>query len=272
MKNIIFFFSGTGNCLAVARTMAKKLGDTKVVSILALRENKVIPQHYEKIGFVYPTSYSHAPKIVMDSITGLQFQPDQKIFLIATAGGGCMYALSDVKKQLQPNTKNAVQEFFIPLPGNHIVGFSAYPKFLQNLLFKRAKKTIEKIVNQIQHDIPTKPRKTPPNPEAFLAMQARLNKRLMHVKDIFSTQSEYFTTDACDHCGICEKLCPVQNIKVTSDSVTFGDNCQQCMACIQWCPKRAIFHPNVDLKRKRYHHPDITLNDMLQAVKIPKDI
>lgn len=100
MSNIIFFFSGTGNCLAVARTVAKKLTETKVVSILALRKNKTIPQKYDRVGFVFPTRYSHAPKDIIELVKDLQLYANQKIFLIATAGGACVYALSDMKKQL----------------------------------------------------------------------------------------------------------------------------------------------------------------------------
>lgn len=271
MSNIIFYFSGTGNSLAVASAVAEKLTDTEVVSIISLRENKIIPQHYEKIGFVYPTCFSHAPKIVMDLVKGLQLHSNQKIFLIATCGGGQGFALSDMKQQLQSSTENAIQEFSVSLPGNHIIGFSAWPKFYQNILFNRAKKTINKIAYQIQNDIPTKPKRTPPFPKYFTLMQKTLNEKILGVPDIHNSHLEFYTTDACDHCGICEKLCLANNIKVTSYKVQFGDKCEQCMACIQWCPKRAISHPNVPKSRKRYHHPDITLDDMLKA-KTVKDI
>lgn len=270
MSNIIFYFSGTGNSLAVAQAVAGKLTDTKIVSMMALSENNIIPRQYEKIGFVYPTCYSHAPKIVMDLVKGLQLYSNQKIFLIATCGGGQGFALYDMKQQLQLITNNPIQEFSVALPGNHIVGFSAWPKFIQNRLFNRAEKTIDKIVYQIQNDIPTKPVRTPPFPKYFSLMQKTLNEKVLGVPDIYKTQPEYYTTDACEHCGICEKLCLANNIKVTADDVKFGDKCEQCMACIQWCPNRAISHPNVPKSRKRYHHPDITLDDMLQAKKNTK--
>ena len=48
MTNIIFYFSSTGNSLAVARLVAKKLGDTEVVSIMVLRENSAISDKYDK--------------------------------------------------------------------------------------------------------------------------------------------------------------------------------------------------------------------------------
>jgi ferredoxin/flavodoxin len=272
MSNIIFYFSGTGNSLAVASAVAEKLTDTEVVSIIALRENKIIPEHYAKIGFVYPTCYSHASKIVLDLVKGLQLHSNQKIFLIATCGGGQGFALSDMKQQLQSSTRNVIQEFSVALPGNHIVGFSAWPNFIQNILFNRAKKTIDKIVYQIQNDIPTKPIRTPPFPKYFTLMQKTLNEKVLGVPDIYETQPEFYTTDACEHCGICEKLCLANNIKVSSNNVQFGDRCEQCMACIQWCPNRAISHSNVPKSRKRYHHPDVTLDDMLQAEKTVKDI
>ncbi|MDR3121471.1 MAG: flavodoxin, partial [Clostridiales bacterium] len=40
--------------------------------------------------------------------------------------------------------------------------------------------------------------------------------------------------------------------------------CEQCMACIQFCPKRAINYRDKTQKRKRYHHPDITAQDLVR--------
>jgi MinD superfamily P-loop ATPase len=42
----------------------------------------------------------------------------------------------------------------------------------------------------------------------------------------------------------------------------FGAQCEWCMACIQWCPKAAINYKKKTRGRKRYHHPDITPDEM----------
>jgi len=125
---------------------------------------------------------------------------------------------------------------------------------------------VDKAVCMIKADTPTKVKKDLPL-KLMTWMSRTFNGRL-GVKDIFSTVAEYYTTDACVHCGTCGKICPVGNIKISTAGVAFGDNCQQCMDCIQWCPQRAVAHPNVPPDRKRYHHPDITVEDMLLLVRL----
>ncbi|MEA4969803.1 MAG: hypothetical protein VB051_04640 [Candidatus Pelethousia sp.] len=64
MTNIIYCFSGTGNSLWLAQNAARLLGDTKVVSIMALQGNPEIPANYERVGFAFPTCFLHPPKVV----------------------------------------------------------------------------------------------------------------------------------------------------------------------------------------------------------------
>ena len=43
----------------------------------------------------------------------------------------------------------------------------------------------------------------------------------------------------------------------------WGKTCTQCYACIHWCPKGAIEIGGRTAGKPRYHHPDVTLADML---------
>jgi formate hydrogenlyase subunit 6/NADH:ubiquinone oxidoreductase subunit I len=43
--------------------------------------------------------------------------------------------------------------------------------------------------------------------------------------------------------------------------------CEQCLACLQWCPQEAIQHGEKTAKYRRYHHPEVTLKDMLEQAK-----
>jgi ferredoxin/flavodoxin len=262
MKTIIYYFSGTGNSLAVALGIADKLKEAKVVSILELKNNKKIPAEFNRIGFVYPCFYGHPPKIVLDLVSEIQINMDSKVFIIVTFGGKYTSALFDMKKQLQPLLKNIIQEFSVRLPGNHIVGYSAFPKFLQRIMFKKAPKTVAKIVNAIEQELPSvakEPKKT-----VFMEKFTKFANNILGVKNVHQRKAQFFTTSSCIHCGTCEKICPVENIKISSSAVNFHDHCEQCMACIQWCPQKAITHPNIPKKRKHYHHPDIKLSDMLK--------
>ena len=67
----------------------------------------------------------------------------------------------------------------------------------------------------------------------------------------------------CTGCAICQKICPVDNIKIENKQPIWGKQCEQCMACIQWCPTQAIEYSDKTRKRKRYHNPEIKISDMI---------
>ncbi len=52
MKSIIYYFSGTGNNFAIVKEITNSLGDSTLLPISELLNNKIIPDEYEWIGFV----------------------------------------------------------------------------------------------------------------------------------------------------------------------------------------------------------------------------
>ena len=59
----------------------------------------------------------------------------------------------------------------------------------------------------------------------------------------------FHATEACIACKKCEKVCPVNNIKVT-DRPVWGDNCTQCLACYHICPVHAVEYGKVDCEER----------------------
>lgn len=57
---------------------------------------------------------------------------------------------------------------------------------------------------------------------------------------LFVHDKKFYVTDACISCGLCEKVCPLQNIKFVNGKPLWHQNCTHCMACISRCPKEAI--------------------------------
>jgi Pyruvate/2-oxoacid:ferredoxin oxidoreductase delta subunit len=77
-------------------------------------------------------------------------------------------------------------------------------------------------------------------------------------------QSKKFSaSEKCNGCGICEKLCPVDNISLNSEKKPiWGTACEFCLGCINWCPTQAIESGNETKGRNRYHHPEIQVKDL----------
>jgi MinD superfamily P-loop ATPase len=70
--------------------------------------------------------------------------------------------------------------------------------------------------------------------------------------------------DKCNHCGICGKVCPAQNISLQEGKPAWSQRCEQCFACLQGCPQESIQYGKKTVRYARYHHPDIQLKDVLE--------
>lgn len=58
--------------------------------------------------------------------------------------------------------------------------------------------------------------------------------------------SKYFKVDndACLKCSKCFEVCPLNNILMLNDTITFNNNCMFCLSCINHCPINAIIYKN----------------------------
>lgn len=74
---------------------------------------------------------------------------------------------------------------------------------------------------------------------------------------------DFWVDEKCNGCTICAKVCPVGNITMSADKPVWSHRCEQCLACIQWCPKEAIQYGKKTPNYERYHHPEVTLKDIV---------
>lgn len=254
MKNIIFCFSGTGNSLAVARDIAKKLGDTEVVLIAEAMKEERIGLSYERVGFVFPVYYGSLPPIITQFIKRLNFEKATYVFAVLTAGvmhGGSFDSLSGLIVD-QGGSLNA--GFPVRMPGNYIAMYGAWPARLQRFMLKKAKIKTEYISESIKEkrDIHSSDEITKPPKPSLIERMTGYEK---FAKD-------YNVSDRCTCCETCVNICPMHNITMVDGKPHFGENCERCMACIQWCPVKAIEYKNKTEKRKRYRHPDVKASDL----------
>jgi ferredoxin len=257
MKNIIFYFSGTGNSLEISNLIADKLGETEVECITNMPSPKEYLASYERIGFVIPVYYAHAPAIVLNILKDKKFSKNQRVFFVATFAGSYGYALTDLREAINKNNAVVAQEFCIRMPGNYIVEYGAFPKFLQNIILRSATKKAIKVAEAILINKPTSELK--PNFIVKLASPKTIQTKLESFKNM---GLEFHINGNCTKCGVCERLCPVQNIVVSDTEVVWSNKCEQCMACIQWCPSQAIEFSNKTQHRNRYHNPMITFDQL----------
>ncbi|MBS6642918.1 MAG: EFR1 family ferrodoxin [Clostridiaceae bacterium] len=73
--------------------------------------------------------------------------------------------------------------------------------------------------------------------------------------------------DTCIRYGICQKVCPNQNIVLENDSLSFRHRCDHCVACINNCPQSAIQWKRSTKKRARYKKPGISVKEIVAEMQ-----
>jgi len=258
MKKVIYYFSGTGNNIAVAKGLCEQIQDMEMYPITDLLQVKKIPEEYDLVGFSVPSYFSHVPPVIPDCIRNLQFADHQKVFSVIGCGGNRGHAAEDVRQLVEACGRRVNYEYMVIFPGSYILSYNAFPKWYQNPVLHHSKNKIRKIARQLM----------------TAGADQKLGKGLFYnvgnekaLQAAISKYSQmglaYTVSDDCTKCRRCTQICPVKNISMENGEVTFGAHCQQCMACIQWCPNRAIDYQGAAKDRTRYHHPDITVKDMI---------
>ena len=49
----------------------------------------------------------------------------------------------------------------------------------------------------------------------------------------------FHADDTCTKCGLCVRICPMNNLEIVNGQVIQKDNCTICYRCVNACPKQA---------------------------------
>ncbi len=256
METEIYFFSGTGNSLVLARKIAAGLGNTEVIN-LRKHDGREVTFKSQCVGIVFPVYAWGVPLIVRRFLQNVLRGKLTYFFAVCDCASLQGKALTQVQKLLSAKEISLDASFNVVMPSNYIPFGGAEPERTQKRKFTEAEEQIRTIVDVIQ-----KRQKTALDesgfPPTFLAklMYHFFSKRLPK----FSRK--YHVSKDCSGCGLCEKICPVGNIKLKDGHPIWGRECECCMACLQFCPESAILCGKIPATRKHYHHPEVKAQDL----------
>ena len=137
MKQVVYYFSGTGNSQCVAEDVAGRLG-AELIPIAALKQYHSVKTDAEIIGIVFPVIYGYPPVIVKEFVAGLKTNPDAYVFAVCTFGGSEMSSLRWIQCTLAKQGMTRFAGFGVHMPQNafHKPGGKRYAHF------SRAKQTL----------------------------------------------------------------------------------------------------------------------------------
>lgn len=254
-KNIIFYFSGTGNSLKVAKEVSASFASCELVS-MACNANYILDGDYERVGFIYPTYFTGIPKKVRDFATQLKVNQnkDTYYFALTTYGGTVGNGTSDLRVILQKKNIQLQYEPSLKMVDNYVMFFKM-PKD-PSVRTKQAEDDLKPIIKNIQAKKQTSQKSV--NPLFSVFHKVFMNN--VHEKD-----KHFKVADSCISCGLCADVCPVKNIKMKNGLPEYRHQCEQCLACLHFCPEQAINYRKGTQKNGRYTCPGISAQELQES-------
>lgn len=248
---IIFYFSGTGNAKNAAlwfEQVAMEKGlSTSVINIESYKDFEwQIDQGKTLIGFFTPTHGFNVPPIMLKFLFHFPKMRGTDAFVVNTRGGLKLYklflpGLSGVAQYLPAiilrlkGLKIAGMQP-LDLPSNWLFLHPGIKDKVIQSMYSRCKLIMEKVAEKlISGKLVYK---------AFLSFPFDVIMApvavLYYFFGRFFLAKTLIATDACTHCDLCLKQCPVKAIKKVNDRLFWTYKCESCMRCANICPYRAI--------------------------------
>ncbi len=238
-KRLIFYFTGTGNCLYVARQLADD--NTKLLSIPQLMKQETFNFEADEIGLVYPI-YGHMPPYMVRQFLKKARLKAGYTFAVLTFGARKCNAV----EILDSITRKAGYRFnYI---STLIMVDNWLPNFDMNEQMKMDKHIPENLA-AIRDDISSHKHWMQPvsqeerDQHAGFMAYTGIDPEVGFLK---KSEKYFAVTDRCIGCGICTDVCPRGNYSLTSNGVKTNGDCEFCFACIQNCPQKAIKFAKVE--------------------------
>ena len=256
-RTIIFYFTGTGNSLYVAKELAENFEQVDLIAIpKAMAEEQYNYEDYVSVGFVIPLYFMGMPKLVNEFLNKINIPKAVYIFCIVTRAYTKGIVFYEIDKILLNQGKRLDYGKYISFPDSYIRWAGASDESAQEKLFIESKKQLDNMKKEIADN------KRHIDKEGVILKASSYTVNRLWKSTLKTKNRTFKTSDDCIQCGICVKVCPSQNVELDGKLVKWGEKCQDCMACVQSCPKKAIYFSRKTKSRRRYRNPNVSIQEL----------
>ena len=253
---MIFYFTGTGNTRWVAKQLAEATGEELyfIPEELKKQECRYVLKDGERLGFCFPTHGWQPPHIVRQFIRRMVVCSDGAsveshfCYAVTTCGDNMGEAMTILNKELAAKGLSAQSTFAVVMPESNVC-FS----FLHLDTKENAQRKIETAKERMVHI-----------KEAIVNRQTGIHQLVKgaipltysyiiggyYNKHLITDKKFWVDEDACIQCGLCARICPVDDIEQLPPRWKHDGSCTNCLACYHHCPRHAIHWGRI--KRGQY--------------------
>jgi ferredoxin len=244
----IFWFSGTGNSLYAAKRLAAVIKNTALVRITGEAAAGTAGGSGSAVGFVFPSYYGNLPRAVRAFVERIEIKPDTYVFAVVTKGGVGLGTVSALHAALKAKGVKLSFGRCVHMPANYVASYNPANVDKCEKAIIKAEKCLDKFAAMI-------------SARAQSVKKLKLTANNLY-KNIEALDTAFSAGDGCSGCGLCERICPVRNIRMENGKPEWLHRCEHCMACISWCPVKAIEYGSRTQSRRRYRNPHIEAEEL----------
>jgi ferredoxin len=264
----VYYFSGTGNSLHVARELQRRIPEISLVPMLSLLPQHTIRAASGSVGFIYPIYLTTMPAPVQHFMSKFDAGPADYFFSVATRSGTLQISHVILNRILRRQGKHLDAFFTLNMANNSPsrIRNSGNQKWTYEVTQRKLEKleeTAQAKLDAIAGTITKKKRHIKlriPNP--FSSLFAVLINKLMSKVE---KKIPFYADESCTGCGICEAVCPSEKVTMIEGGPVWQDaiTCYYCYACFNFCPHQSVLVGSLYTKKEgRYTHPEVTAQDI----------
>lgn len=272
MKILIVYFSGTGNTYYCANYLKERLAsDSSEIGLHSI-ENLLKDEavNYDILIAGFPVYACNVPAVMRNYLAGIPLTARKSAYIFCTKGFSSGNSLKRASNILKLPGYHISGYADVTMPGSDGLAFlrkdSAAVKKMCNKNFKQIE-PLDRLIEKINNDI--KAVESTGNIASSVNIPTTVSGaildavfKLIYVPVEHWMKGKFRADENCIRCGLCEKICPSHNIKVTDKGVCFDGRCYLCMRCIHQCPQAAIQIGKGTAGKMRWKGPDGDYNPL----------
>jgi ferredoxin len=277
----IYYVSGTGNSLHVARELQKRMPKAKLTPIVRLLRQDTIKTSAETIGFVFPCFCLTIPIPLHDFLEKADLTSAQYIFALCTRGGSHSEAFEYMNDILKKQDKHLNAQLNVNMPWNHMIDQNLPATTNSEEMISHLESVMQSKLDRFAKSIIAHDTYIESDTDASLELSFGIkmfdllvSKSLNYKAHDYMYQRlvRFYSDSECTGCGICERVCLSERIELVDNKPVWKQDtrCYACFACINFCPQRAIqVESRFPIRSRtsendRYHHPSVTYKDIAE--------